>query len=143
MIDVVLTVLIIGVLAAAAAPRYANSLHQMRVQAAAERIKADLGYVRQSAISESGALTVSFVPATESYSVAGLAHINHPGQTFAVDLTLSPYNAQLVSAALGGDADIQFDRFGKPDSGGTITVASGGFQQTVTIDADSGKASIP
>jgi type II secretory pathway pseudopilin PulG len=143
MVDTVITVLIIGILAAVAAPKFVNSLHRMRAEQAAKRIKVDLGYARQTAISESTTLTASFAPASHAYSIAGLPDLDRPGQTYAVALNDSPYNSSLVSATLGDDSDIQFDRYGKPDSGGTITVASGGYQETVTIDPETGKASIP
>lgn len=142
-LDLVITVLIIGILSAVAAPKFADTLHRTRAEAAARRIKADLGFVRQTAISESATLSVSFTPASNDYSIPGLPDLNRPGQTYAVALNSPPYDATLVSATLGADSDVQFDRYGKPDSGGLITVESGGYQQTVTVDPETGKASIP
>lgn len=143
LIDVVITVLIIGILAAVATPRFTDSLHRMRADSAAKRIKADLGRVRQHAVSSSASLTVQFTPGSDSYSIAGLDDLNHPGQPYAVDLAGYPYRAALVSAAFGGDNAVEFNRYGQPDSGDTITVQSGNMQQTVTIDAATGKATIP
>ena len=143
LVEVVVTALIIGILAAVATPRFADSLHGYRAEAAAKRIKADLGWARQHAVSSSSLLTAQFTPASDSYSITGLDDLNHSGQPYAVDLTAYPYNAVLLSASLGGDSNVQFDRFGQPDSGGTITVQSGSSQQTVTIDPDAGMASVP
>ncbi|MCM2374808.1 GspH/FimT family pseudopilin [Aporhodopirellula aestuarii] len=143
LVELVVVILIIGVLTTVAGPEFASSLHRMRAEAAAKRIKVDLGYARQTAIAQSGPLSVSFTPASDEYSIPGLLDINQSGQSYTVVLTASPYNASLVSAALGGDTEVQFDRYGQPDSGGTITVASGGYQTTVTIHPNTGKASIP
>jgi Tfp pilus assembly protein PilE len=143
LIDVVITVLIIGILATVAAPKFVKSLHRMQAEAAAKRIKIDLGYTRQTAISESATRSVTFTPSSNAYSIPGVPDLDRPGEAYAVELNAPPYNATLVSAALGADSEIQFDRFGKPDSGGTITVESGGYQETVTIDPETGKASIP
>jgi prepilin-type N-terminal cleavage/methylation domain-containing protein len=143
LIDVTVTVLIIGIIAAVATPRFADYLHRMRAESAANRIKADLDWVRQHAVSSSSSQTVQFSPSSDSYSISGLDDLNHSGQPYAVDLSSYPYNAVLVSASLDGDSDVHFNRFGIPDSGGTITVRSGSGQQTVTIDADTGKATIP
>jgi len=143
LVDLIVTVMIIATLAAVATPRFFDSLNDMQARTAARRIQTDLNYAREAAMSESKTLTVSFTPGSGSYSIPGLTHLNHPGQMYAINLSQSPYSASIVSATLGGDADVVFDRFGHPDSGGTITVQSGSFQTTVTINADSGKASIP
>ncbi len=143
LVEVVIVVLILGILAAVAAPRFAGALHRARAEEAAKRIQVDLGYAREKAISSSSPLTVSFTPLTDDYTIPVLADLNRPGRQYAVALNSSPYNAALVSATLGGDGDVQFDRYGIPDSGGTITVESGGYQQTVTVNADTGKATIP
>ncbi len=142
-VDVVVSVLIIGILAAVAGPKFAATLHRTRADSAAERIAADLSYARKSAISQSATVTVEFLTASDEYLIPALPDLNAPNEPYQIALNASPYDAVLVTAELGGDADVQFDRFGNPDSGGVITVAAGGFQQTVTIDPDSGRASIP
>ncbi len=143
LIELAVTVLIIGIIAAVAIPKVSSSLHYHRANSAARRIIVDLGLARQNAISRSTTQTVQFTPATDDYTLPGIADMDHSSQTYSVDLAAAPYNADLVSVTLGGDSDVQFDRYGQPDSGGTITVESGGFQQTVTVDPDTGKARIP
>ena len=140
LLDLVITVMIMGVLASVAAPKFAAALHRSRVDAAAKRIKVDLRYARQRAISDSTSIAITFTPGTASYSIPNLADLDRPGQTYAVSLDAAPYQVTLVSADLGGDTSVQFDHFGKPDSGGTITVASGSYQQTVTLDPETGEA---
>ena len=141
--ELVITVLIMGILAAVAAPKFADNLHRIRAESAAKRIKVDLGLARQNAISRSSTQTVQFTPATDDYTLPGMADLDHSSQTYSVDLAAAPYNAVLVSATLGGDSDVQFDQYGQPDSGGTITVESGAFKKTVTVHPDTGQASIP
>ena len=143
LIELVIVLLVIGILAAVGAPKFVNSMYRMRAENAANRIKMDLGYARQTAMSQSTTLSVLFAPASDAYSIPGLSDLNRPGTTYTVALDASPYNADLVSATLGSDNNIQFDQYGQPDSGGTITVESGAYQATVTIDPNSGKASIP
>lgn len=143
LVDVVISTLIVGILAAAAAPKFADALHRSRADAAAKRVRADLSYGRQVAISNSTPLTVNFFPVSNDYTFPTLADLNHPGQAYAVSLATAPYHAQIDSASLGGDGTLQFDRYGRPDSGGTITVSSGSHQETVTIDPDTGKVTIP
>ena len=142
LLDVVISVLIIGVLAASAGPRFAGTLEFYRAQSAAERIQADLGLARESARSNSSPVAVQFSPATDDYTIPAISHLDSPGLTYAVDIDAA-YDAEIVSAVLGGDSVLTFDRYGQPDSGGTVTVQSGGTQQTVTVDSDTGRGSIP
>jgi prepilin-type N-terminal cleavage/methylation domain-containing protein len=140
LVEIVVVMLILGIMAAVAAPKFASALHQYRAEAAATRIKADLGLVRQHAIATSSQQKVQFSVATNGYNMPGLPDLNHAGQAYAVDLAVYPYHAELESTSLGGDSLLQFDRYGKPDGGGTITVRSGEYQRTVTIDPETGKA---
>ena len=143
MVDLVITMMITGILAAVAAPKFADTLQRFRAESAAQRIKTDLEFARQNAMSKSTTQIVQFTPATDSYTLSGMADLDRSSQTYSVDLAAAPYHAVLVSATLGSDSDLQFDFYGQPDSGGTITVQSGSFQQTVTVDADTGKATVP
>ena len=143
LIDVVIVVLIMGIVSAVAVPRFADSLHRRRVDAAARRIKADLQWIRQTAMASSASLSVQFYPLTGTYECAGISHLDRPGRPYVVDLTIHPYQVQLATASFGGASTLQFNRYGQPLAGGGISVRSGGFQQTVMIHPDSGMASIP
>ena len=123
--DLLITVMIIGILGAVAAPKFAKTLHRTRVEAAARRIKHDLEFARRIAISQSSAQLVSFTPGTDAYQIPGQNDPQRPDRPYLVELSSPPYSARLLSATLGVDTDVQFDRFGVPDSGGTITVSSG------------------
>ena len=141
--DVTITVLIVGILAAVAVPKFVETLKRSQADAAATRIKADLAMARQRALVTSASLTVQFSPSTNDYVIPGLPDLNHSSENYAADVSAYPYNAELVSAVLGIDSDVQFDRYGQPDSGGTITVQSGEYTQTVTVDSETGRATIP
>ena len=142
LLDIVVSVLIIGVLAASAGPRFAGTLEFYRTQTAAERIQIDLNLAREFAISTSSTVLVQFSPATDNYSIPTMSHLDSPSLPYAVEIDAA-YDAEIVSALLGGDSAIQFDLYGQPDSGGTITVQSGGTLQTVTVDPDTGRGFIP
>ncbi len=143
LLDVTVTVLIIGVLSAIVTPRFLDAVDRHRAKAAAERIKADLSWARQEAMSRSSGITVQFIPNATRYEIPQLVDPNHSGQSYAVDLSADPYGSSRVTALLGNDSLVQFDRFGQPDSGGTVTVQAGAFQQTVTLVPIRGVATIP
>jgi len=143
LVDTLVTVLIVAILAAVSVPRFGATIDRYRSEAAAFRIQADLRWVRQQAVSRSASHTVEFVPATNSYRVAGLEDLNRSGQPYIVNLSEPPYRVELVSSVSGADGHIQFDRFGQPDDAATITVAAGGIRRTVIVDPDTGLASVP
>ncbi len=143
LIEIVIVVLIIGIMAAISAPKFADTLHRCRVDSAVKRVKVDLSLVRQHAISSSSTQSAQFSPATDDYELSGLMSQDHAGTTLGVNLADPPYSAELVSASFGADSVVEFDRYGQPDSGGTVVVQSGGYQQTLTVDPATGKASIP
>jgi type II secretory pathway pseudopilin PulG len=143
LLDVTLTVVILGVLASAAVPKFLSSLGHHRAKAAAARIAADLTFARQLAMSKSQDIAVQFTTVSNEYVLEGVEHPDHTGESYLVRIGESPYESELVSADLGDDERIVFNAFGLPESGGKITVQSGRWRETVTIDPDTGKASGP
>ncbi len=133
---------IIGILAAIAAPRFSNSLALQRVEAAARRIVVDLALAQRHARSASTDQTVRFEPASHEYCLAGMPHPNHPGWEYSVSLAKEPYGTVLVSADFGGDTEIVYDIYGRPDSGGAANIRVGVHDRTITVDAETGLASI-
>lgn len=140
LVEMVIVVLIIGILTATAAPRMAGAIRTSRLDSACRRIAADLAWARQSAINKSVALTVSFTPASGVYTLAGTADLDRPAVAYSVSLTAAPYSCRIVSATLGADSNVTFDRFGRPDSGGTVVVGAGSSTRTLTLDANTGLA---
>ncbi len=140
--ELVCVVVIIGILAAIAAPRFSNSLALQHVEAAARRTVVDLAFAQRQAKSSNVAQTVRFDPAIGEYSLVGMPHPDHPGLEYKVSLREEPYSATLVSADFGGDKEIIFDIYGMPDSDGSVVIRVGSHVRTITIDAQTGKASV-
>lgn len=140
--ELIIVVLIIGITAGVAVPRYVNSLWCYRTDAAAKRIAADLALAQRQAMISSSSRSVQFTTQTNSYSLVGVQSMDHPAGGYGVKLSDSPYQATLVSAAFGNDAVIIFDRYGMPDGGGSVVVQAGGVQKTITVDANTGKATV-
>ncbi len=143
LIELVTVVIIIGLLASMAIPRYANFTGRQRVDAAARRIAVDLSFAQQRAQSSSTSQTVQFDVAENSYRLIGVPDQDRPGVEYAVSLSNEPYRAEIISADFGGDGLVVFDGYGTPDSGGTVIVQWGSIQKTVVLDADTGKANVP
>lgn len=141
LIDLTITVLIMGILASAAVPRFSDVLNSTRANCAAQRIAADLRYLRSQAIASSTAIRVDFSTSLNRYTLIGVKSVDRPTVDYSVDL-VDLFRSTLTSASLGGDPSLQFDIHGQPDSGGTITVKCGSTTKTITLRAVTGEASI-
>ena len=145
LVELVLMLVIIGITAAIGAPRYANSLALYRSQMAAQRIAGDLNLARSRARSSSLGQTIIFNVATNVYNLPGVAGLSGQApsaSSYTVNLTSDPYAATLLTADFSGTATASFDRYGQAVAGGTVTVKSGSFTQTVTLDGVTGLAAV-
>ena len=126
-----------------AAPRFSNALQYHRASSAAKRVAAVLNLARKYAMPASAAQTITFVVASDSYSVtAGLKDLNKVTQPYAVTISDWPYQTQITSANFGGGQTVVINGFGAPDNGGTIVIQAGSYQETIVVDATTGEATV-
>jgi type II secretory pathway pseudopilin PulG len=142
LIELVLIAVIIGIVTAIALPRFSGALVRQRADAAARRIVADLALARRQARASSSSQTVKFSGASGSYELVGMSHPDHPAEKYKVYLYKEPYSARQVSADFGGDNEILFDGWGAPDSGGSVVIQVGDNSRTISVDPETGEASI-
>jgi type II secretory pathway pseudopilin PulG len=143
LIDVTVTVLIIGIIGAVAVPRFGALLADYRAEAAARRVAGDLNYASRSALNQAQPVTATFVDGSQNYSFNVISHPDHPTAAWAIALNDAGYeNCVFSGISLGGDQAVTFDIYGRPDSDGTITVRCGGSTQVISIDQATGRASV-
>ena len=140
--EVACVLVIIGILSAIAVPRFSNSIALQHVDAAARRVQADLSLARRHAKIATTSQTVSFDTVTNSYRLVGMTDPDHSSVEYKIPLSEKPYSATIASADFGGDAEIIFDGWGAPDSGGSVVVQVGSHQKTIEVDPDTGQASV-
>lgn len=136
LVELVIVVLILGILAAVGTPNYMAAVDQYNADLAAQRLAADLRYAASEAQRASQTREVQFDPTAESYTLDNVADIDHPDQTFTRGENGADFPAEIVSATFGGDANVTFDSFGRPDTGGAVVLQAGGVQRTVQLVAD-------
>jgi prepilin-type N-terminal cleavage/methylation domain-containing protein len=134
-VELTIVALILGIMATVAAPRYSSALASYRINAAANRVAADLRMVRQYARKSSVVQTVQFDATANTYTAASMPDLNRPGSAYAVNLGTSEYVTDVTAATFGGGATVQFDIFGRPNLTGTVSLQSGSRTRTVNIDA--------
>lgn len=140
--ELMTVVAVIGIFAAIAVPRYAESLARYRADSAARRVAADLEYARTAARSSSASRSVVFNTGAHSYSIGSVTALFRRPGAYQVVLTEEPYRSTLVSADFGGDATVVFNGFGVPDTAGTVVVRCGTTTKTITMEALTGKTTI-
>ncbi|QYU70898.1 GspH/FimT family pseudopilin [Leptolyngbya sp. 15MV] len=136
LLEVMLVVLIAGLMAGIAWPRYAASLAEYRADAAARRFAADLNLVKSHARLTSASQTL-VVASVSTYTLPGLRPLDGSAGTYAVDLSSDHYASTLTLppsiVSVGGT--VRFDAMGSPAVPGSIIIRSGPARRTVTIDA--------
>jgi prepilin-type N-terminal cleavage/methylation domain-containing protein len=143
LIELTLVVFLLGISAAIAIPRYANSLCSYRAAMAAKRVAADLALARNDAWMTGSRRTVSFSQTNNQYQLTGIADPDHPGvANCVVNLSNNPYRATLGATTFQGQT-VTFDSYGMPSAGGQITVTAGTAQRTVYLDAANGRVTAP
>lgn len=142
LIELVLTTVIVGVVAAMAVPRYADALARYHIEGAARRVVADIDHARNRAEASSGDVAVYFDIANSTIRVPGLPSLTQPDVEFSTVLADEPYHTRMTGADFNGNARLDFNGYGKPAAGGTIVLRSGGLTRTITVDGDTGEAGI-
>ena len=145
LIEVLTTLVLIGIIAAIALPRYSSALCNYRVSAAARRLAADLHYAHILARASSSTCTISFNTGSNSYQFSAGNGPVQPGSvpttltSYSVSLQSDPYCVTMASVSLSNaTSSISFNGYGLPSTGGTIILQCGTAQKTITIDSTSG-----
>ncbi len=162
LIELTIVLLVMGILAAIAVPRYLQTISRFRVEAAAKRVASDLNLARQNAMSTGGMSDSEWIEFTvneEKYKLFGDFDLDRPSEEYEVKLSKTPYPARLFSAEFTNELGyvsscIKFDMYGSARTGpapaydaarvvnGQIVVQSGGEQRTIVINPATGEASI-
>jgi prepilin-type N-terminal cleavage/methylation domain-containing protein len=149
LIDLTVTILILGIVAAVAVPRFARSLDEVRVDSAARYIAADLNYARNRARASSQNVPVDFTTSPAAYAMPTTPALNRSSGAYTVNLSDLGFRVRL-SVDLHGGSSVTYNSYGLPLTGsplsaltsGTITVTSGVNSKSVRIDPQTGRASV-
>jgi prepilin-type N-terminal cleavage/methylation domain-containing protein len=156
LIEVVTVMLLMGIVAAIALPRYSAALCNYRVSAAARQLSADLVYAQTLARSSSSTYTVTLNPTNNSYQLSGGAIASQSGgsgpmqlvalantpTSYVVSLQSNPYLATIAAVSFSdATTSISFNGYGIPSTGGAVVIQCGAAQKTLTIDTATGAVS--
>lgn len=144
LIEVTVVVLLLGIVAAVAQPRFSRALSAYRLDAAAERVRADLEYARTLARVQSRTTTVRFTTGAATgggfYRFDSVASPDQPESIFdnddqstwyRVDLTEEPYGVELRAAP----DSIVFDMYGSSTGASIVEIALGDASKQISVVA--------
>ncbi|QEG43474.1 pilus assembly FimT family protein [Roseimaritima ulvae] len=145
LIELTVVILILGIVAAVAQPRYAAALAAFRLDSAAQRVAQDLQWASTRARVSSKPVLIRFHDdAPEAfYRFDKLADPLNPAAAmnpadsstwYTVDLTQEPY-----AVWLSANADLTFDIHGRCDQDALIVLSLGAESRTVRWNAASGE----
>jgi prepilin-type N-terminal cleavage/methylation domain-containing protein len=142
MAEMVVVLAVVAIMAAVAIPMFGSSISHNRLDAAARRVRLDLDLARDLARRTSQSVRVRFSLGSNLYLFVGVPDVDRPSQAYQVELAREPYRVTLEVVDLGGDADVVFDGFGTPDSGGVVVLRCGPNTKVITLEAVTGVAAI-
>lgn len=147
--ELTISVLIFGILAAIAMPKYAESILKFRSESAYRRIQQDIILAQRRSRQTNTACTITFSTSSDNYTISGLTSMDRPSATYTVALGQSPYQSDIVGLATSAQPNsslttlaIVFDRFGMPNQGASITISAGGVNRIIDVAPISGKVSL-
>ncbi|MBI1826233.1 MAG: prepilin-type N-terminal cleavage/methylation domain-containing protein [Planctomycetes bacterium] len=140
LVEVTLVVVLMGMMAGLAAPRYSQFIANQQIEAAARRVTADLTLAQREARQSSSSRTVTFDVTSSSYLLTGIKDMNRVGRDYQVFLNQEPYRVKITSASFGGSTQVVFNGYGAPNNSGSVVISIGNLTQTITVDTVIGRS---
>ena len=144
LIELIVTLVIIGILAAVAMPRFLGG-HGLEARGFYDETLSALRYAQKAAIAQRRLVCVAFTAKTVTLTIAAA----NPAVACNTNLTgpdgSAPYTIDATTTNKYGSVDVKFSTFptamsfdplGKPSAGATIVVD--GFSPAITVETETG-----
>jgi prepilin-type N-terminal cleavage/methylation domain-containing protein len=143
LLELLVVVTVVAIVGKIALPRYANAVANARLNAALNRITADINMARSQAMTTSAPITISFNSNANTYTISGIKSLDNRSANYTVNLGSDPYYADLTSVSFGASLQsVTFDAYGVPDNSGLFTIYAGKAYKSISIEATTGKVSV-
>ncbi len=140
LIELVVSMAIIAIIAGVASVRFARSAEAARVDAAARRVVSTLDDARTRARTRGGACKVTFN--VDEGTMQFKWFESSAAELDLINLRSDPYRVRMKFSNPDGSTEVEYNHFGRPVSVGTISVYSGEFVRVISVDPETGHASI-
>ncbi len=140
LLELLVVLVLIGILAAVAVPRFSGAAPTMSGLSAARRIIAEIEWVQAEAIRTQQSQYIWFRPLLNQIEFSGLKDPVHPSRDYVINVAREMSGVTLTSANFAGLKKLTFDAWGRPDAGGTVVLTLGEHTWTITVDGQTGRA---
>ncbi|MEM8756329.1 MAG: prepilin-type N-terminal cleavage/methylation domain-containing protein [Planctomycetota bacterium] len=142
LIELVAVVAVTGVLAAVAIPRFAAGNARYRVEAAANRIVADLGIAAATSAASARHRDIVFDVGGDTYVMLNIASGGRTTHRWH-NLSGPPYSANILRASFGPNLAVhRTDAAGAAEEDGVIVVSVGRYGRRIVVTAGSSAIAI-
>ena len=144
LVELLMVLAIISVVATLAVPRFAQAQQRYRAQAAARQIAELLRYAQSESRAHNSIEFVYFLPSWKMIFCSfdpDMYGEDYLGM-YSINIEDPPFEATLKSASFQGLPYCWFYANGQPRFNGSVVVAVGEHEATVTINANSGRITI-
>jgi len=152
LIEVVMVLVIVGILAALAIPRF-DSFYSIKLDGSMKKVVSDIRYAQLTAVSRHGNCRIVFGPASDTYIAEEQLTLGGPWSGIKdpftkANLTMNfrtdpQYKGiDIVNANFNSSNILQFDWQGVPQAGGTATFNCQGNIRVVTVAQNTGRVRV-
>ena len=120
--EVTIVMLVLGILAAVAAPRFSDSFQHSKLVAAANQIAGHIDYIRRVAVNE-GTTTHLYSDSTTDRYWSDVSVPHRPGQLIDVEIKTVHHTAFELVGDFNGQSSLSFDFEGVPHADGSQLTA--------------------
>jgi type II secretory pathway pseudopilin PulG len=153
MIELTIVILIVGITAAIAAPRLADTVRATKLRAASNQLAAHIDYVRSVALNEARTTTLVFDNSLDTYGCDDILLPDRPGERFYVPIREVHDPSFDLTADFDSQDELSFDFEGvpvvappavppRPMVSGRVVLGYGKEQFQVVIDAGTGRTTV-
>jgi prepilin-type N-terminal cleavage/methylation domain-containing protein len=135
LVEALIVVVIVGVFAAIAAPRFADASHRYRARLSAQVLAREIERVAALARASRTEHRVTFDTANDTCKVIRISD----GRTLSVLALGQEQDATIHSVHFNGSAKLTLDGYGQPSSGGTVVTQAGGWYAALSVEAETGQ----
>ncbi len=132
-VELLIVVMLLGVMAGVAAPKYRAALEATHLECVAKRLAADLRRARSEAQQFSTSRTIVFDSGNGSYSSADMTMLDRPSEPLWVSLASAGFAVKIDTVDFNGTATVTFDLYGHSQNAGYIELILNGRTAAILL----------